>query len=79
MDNILITGDNIEQIATQIDTARNNIKLQALGEVNTFLGINIIVDYKHKKLHIHQNNYTQNILNKYNKRHLYPKNSPHTG
>ena len=56
MDDILITGDNIKQIAAQIETA--SIKLQALGEVNTFLGINIVVDYKYKKLHMHQNNYT---------------------
>ena len=56
--------------------AKDDIKIQALGEVDTFLGINILVDYKNKILHMYQNNYTRNILEKYNKINLYPKNNP---
>jgi len=76
VDNLLITGPNADKIMAQINMAKDDIKIQALGEVDTFLGINILVDYKNKTLHMHQNNYTRNILEKYNKINLYPKNNP---
>ena len=76
VDDILITGPDTDAIMAQINDAKNDIKIQALGEINTFLGINILIDYKNKKLHMHQNNYTRNILEKYNKNNLYPKNNP---
>jgi len=75
VDDILITGPNPDEIMAQINNAKNDIKLQALGEINTFLGINIKIDYKNKKLYMHQNNYIRNILEKYNKNNLYPKSS----
>jgi len=75
---IIISGPEADNIITQINKAKDNIKLQALGEINTFLGINISIDYKNNKLHIHQNNYTRSILEKYNKNNLYPKNNPLT-
>jgi hypothetical protein len=76
VDDLLITGPSPDKIMAQINMAKDEIKIQALGEVNTFLGINILVDYKNKTLHMHQNNYTRNILEKYNKINLYPKNNP---
>ena len=32
--------------------AKDDIKIQALGQVNTFLEINILIDYKNKILYI---------------------------
>ena len=74
VDDILIIGPNPDEIMAQINNVKNDIKLQVLGEINTFLGINIKIDYKNKKLYMHQNNYIRNILEKYNKNNLYPKN-----
>ena len=78
VDDIIISGPEADNIIAQINKAKDDIKLQALGEINTFLGINISIDYKNNKLHIHQNNYTRSILEKYNKNNLYPKNNPLT-
>ena len=53
VDDLLITGPNADKIMAQINMAKDDIKIQALGEVDTFLGINILVDYKNKTLYIH--------------------------
>jgi len=76
VDDIIITGPNPEEISAQINKAKEEIKIQSLGEISTFLGINIRIDYKNNKLHMDQNNYTRNILEKYNKTNLYPRNNP---
>jgi len=76
VNDIIISSPKADNIITQINKAKDDIKLQALGEINIFLGINISIDYKNNKLHIHQNNYTKNILEKYNKNNIYPKNNP---
>jgi len=76
VDDIIISGPDPNKIIAQINKAKDEIKLQALGQINTFLGINISIDYNNNTLHMHQNNYTKNILEKYNKNNLYPKNNP---
>jgi len=76
VNDIIISGPKADNIIAQINKAKDDIKLQALGKINTFLGINISIDYKNNKLHMHQNNYTRNILEKYNKNNLYLKNNP---
>jgi len=44
---------SLNKIIVQINNAKNNIKLQALSKINTFLGINIKINYKNKKLYMH--------------------------
>ena len=53
VDDILITGPNPDEIMAQINNAKNDIKLQAFSKINTFLEINIKIDYKNKKLYIY--------------------------
>ena len=53
INNIIISGPEADNIITQINKAKDDIKLQALGKINTFLGINISIDYKNNKLHMH--------------------------
>ena len=50
-----------------------------MGEINTFLGIDISIDRQNKILYIYQSKYTQNILIKYNKEYIYLVNTPSTG
>jgi hypothetical protein len=59
-----------------MEEANYYIKLQLLGEVDTFLGINISIDKGTKTLYMYQHNYTTTLLEKYNKNNLYPSNIP---
>jgi hypothetical protein len=42
------------------------IKLEELGDISTFLGNNISINYKAKKIYINQNDYISKLLNKFN-------------
>jgi hypothetical protein len=59
-----------------MEEANHYIKLQPLGEVDTFLGINISIDKGTKILYIYQYNYTNTLLERYSKNNLYPYNIP---
>jgi hypothetical protein len=59
-----------------MEEANHYIKLQPLGEVDTFLGINISIDKGTKTLYMYQHNYTNTLLDKYSKNNLYPCNIP---
>src|SRR4030095_16978596 len=79
VDDLIAIGPNkdiIEKIARE---SSKEIDLQFMGEINTFLGIDINIDRQNKILYMHQSKYTHNILIKYNKDHLYPVNTPSTG
>ena len=53
VDDILIISPNPTKIMAQINNAKNNIKLQTLGEINIFLRINMKINYKNKRLYIY--------------------------
>jgi hypothetical protein len=79
VDDLIIIGPDkniIEKIARE---SSKEIDLQLMGEINTFLGIDISIDRQNKELYMHQSKYTQNILKRYNKEYLYPVNTPSTG
>jgi len=76
VDDLIITGpDNIQiqQIVTEIN---KDIKLQDLGELSQFLGMDFKYNIETGELYINQNEYTKNIINKYNKQDLTPINTP---
>ena len=53
-----------------------DIKLQDLGELNQFLGMNFIINKDNKELYINQTNYILDIIRKYNKQDLLPVLTP---
>jgi hypothetical protein len=54
----------------------NKLKLEYLGKINQFLGIEIKLNYKNKSILIHQNKYLNNLLKRFNKDKLNPVSTP---
>lgn len=76
VDDFIVTGPNQRRIEYIMNKVSDDIKLQALGEINTFLGMDIKIDRKNRTLLMHQQKYINNILTKYNKDKLPPRKSP---
>lgn len=76
VDDIIATGIDITYINNLINKIQKDIKIQPLGDITTFLGINFEVDYTTKTISLSQNNYIDKILNKYNKVNLIPSKTP---
>jgi hypothetical protein len=75
VDDFITTGPNDNLIALIIKEVNKEIKLQYLGELNQFLGMDFIIN-NNKELYINQDKYTQDIINKYNKQDLTPISTP---
>lgn len=73
VDDILIIHKDINYIRDLANKAMKHIKLEEIGEVVTFLGNNINIDYKTKTLTIDQKDYIKKILNKFD---IYNKYKP---
>lgn len=76
VDDIIATGISIDYINNLVKNIQKDIKIQLLGDISTFLGINIEVDYTTKIITLGQNNYIDKILTKYNKNNLIPSSTP---
>ena len=79
VDDLIIIGPNNKIIKDIARESSREIDIQFLGEVDTFLGIDININRQNKTLYMHQTRYINNILKIYNKVHLYPVNTPSTG
>ena len=75
VDDFITTGPNNTQIQLIIKEVNKEIKLQYLGELNQFLGMDFTIN-NNKELYINQHKYTQDIINKYNKQDLIPISTP---
>ena len=75
VDDIIITGPNNNQIQQVIQQVNKDIKLQYLGELAQFLGMNFKIN-NNKELYIDQSKYTSKIIIKYNKLDLLPVLTP---
>jgi hypothetical protein len=76
VDDILIIHRDINYIKDLAKKAMKHIKLEEIGEVTTFLGNNINIDYKNKLLTIDQKDYIKKILTKFNMYQYTPKKLP---
>ena len=75
VDDLIITGPNNNQIEQIITELNKTIKLQDLGLLNQFLGMDFIIT-NNKEVFINQHKYTSDIINKYNKQDLTPISTP---
>jgi hypothetical protein len=66
VDDILFIHHDRAYINEIAKTFHRYIKLEELGDISTFLGNNISIDYKAKKIYINQNDYISKLLNKFN-------------
>jgi Reverse transcriptase (RNA-dependent DNA polymerase) len=66
VDDIIIIHEDITYINNLAKEARKFIQLEEIGEIATFLGNNINIDYSKKTISIDQNDYTKKILDKFN-------------
>jgi hypothetical protein len=64
VDDIIAIGVSIDYINNLVKNIQKDIKIQLLGNISTFLGINIEVDYITKTITLGQNNYIDEILTK---------------
>ena len=76
IDNLIITGPNRDKIVEITNNISNQIKLEYIGLINQFLGMEINLDYKNKSILIHQNKYLQNLKTRFNKGKLTPIFTP---
>jgi hypothetical protein len=79
VDDILVTGpssNNKDIIDIVINLLLQDIELQDLGEVNTYLGINIKLSPTEKTVEFSQKKYLSKITEKYNKQDLLPVSTP---
>ena len=88
VDDFLALGENKAIMNSVLEEVSLKVKLQALGEVSTFLGIEFSLE-KHerielnnkpingyKSLRLHQAKYVRNMLKRFGKEHLTPVSTP---
>jgi hypothetical protein len=76
VDDIIITGNNKDYINKVITNLNKVLKIQYLGNISQFLGLEFITDYINKTIYIHQNKYLDKIKNRFNKENLTPVSTP---
>ncbi|RKF65088.1 Retrovirus-related Pol polyprotein from transposon TNT 1-94, partial [Erysiphe neolycopersici] len=76
IDDLIITGPNQSLINNIIDEISKTVKLEKIGDIHQFLGMQICPDYQMKALKINQNKYTSVLLEKFSKNNLRPVSSP---
>lgn len=65
VDDILIFGKDIDTISAIKDELRGHFDLEDSGEINYFLGMNVIRDRQHKTFHLDQTAYIDRLLHKF--------------
>jgi hypothetical protein len=76
IDDLIITGPNETKLNNIITKLSNKLKLEYIGLINQFLGMEINLDYKNKTILIHQTKYLNNIMTRFNKGNLTPVLTP---
>jgi hypothetical protein len=74
VDDILLSGPDINKINIIINKLEKIIKIQYIGEIQQFLGMNIKIE--NKTIYIDQKKYILNILERFNKLNLLPVSTP---
>ena len=76
VDDMIITGPCESEIDKLINSLRKSIKIEKIGNINQFLGMQIHTDYNKKSIRLNQNKYTSKLLDKFNKKDFAPVLSP---
>jgi hypothetical protein len=76
VDDLIITGPNKNQIDEIINKITKQLKLQYIGEINQFLGMEFTIDKINKSMYIHQTKYLNNIKTRFNTHKLTPVSTP---
>ncbi|KHJ32518.1 hypothetical protein EV44_g4231 [Erysiphe necator] len=67
VDDLIITGPDQKQIDQVIAQISLKVKLEKIGNIHQFLGMQIEADYKNKVIKINQNKYTASLLQRFEK------------
>lgn len=70
VDDQVFIGPNESDIKNIINLLTKDIKMQSLGEIKDFLGMNITIDRENKGLYINQIKYINNKIKEYNKQDI---------
>ncbi|RKF64974.1 Retrovirus-related Pol polyprotein from transposon TNT 1-94 [Golovinomyces cichoracearum] len=76
VDDLITTGPDENQIDQVMGRLSKKIKLETIGQVKQFLGMQIIPDYDHQSLKINQTKYTRSMLTRFEKENVRPVSSP---
>jgi hypothetical protein len=76
VDDLIITGPNKDKIDEIISKITKLLKLQDMGEINQFLGMEFTINRKDKSMYIHQTKYLKNIKKRFHKDKLTPVSTP---
>lgn len=76
VDDLIITGPDLGLINTTVYELTKSLKIEKIGNINQFLGMQVITDYKNKKIYLNQNKYTANLLERFEKQNMKPVTSP---
>ena len=66
VDDLLICGKTVRKINEIKNKLSYKFSMKDLGEVKTYLGININYDYKNGKMTMDQSNYIESLARQYN-------------
>jgi len=66
VDDIIFIHADLSYIKNTTNKLNKEIKIQDMGNISTFLGNNISIDYINKIININQKDYTTKLLNKFN-------------
>uniref|UniRef100_A0A0A9YPH4 Copia protein n=1 Tax=Lygus hesperus TaxID=30085 RepID=A0A0A9YPH4_LYGHE len=76
VDDLLIIGNNLNEIERFKHNLRNQFEMSDLGEVKNFLGLTIERDRSNKTMKIHQKDYIQKLLIKFGMDYSKPIGTP---
>ena len=76
MDDLIITGPNLNIIENFAKEANSEIKLQSIGTPSNFLGMEIEINKERSILKMHQSKYTTKCIERFNKLNVRRFNTP---
>lgn len=76
VDDLIITGPEERQINVIVEELTKSVKLEKIGNINQFLGMQVETDYLNRVIRINQNKYTDVMLTRFSKKGLHPVTSP---
>lgn len=76
VDDLIITGPDKNKINDLVSKITKQIKLEKIGNINQFLGMEITTEYDKQIINMNQNKYTVNLLERFDKNNMNPVTSP---
>ncbi|RKF60525.1 Retrovirus-related Pol polyprotein from transposon TNT 1-94 [Golovinomyces cichoracearum] len=76
VDDLITTGPDDDQIDHLMGQLSKTIKIETIGQINQFLGMEIIPDYHNRSIKINQTKYTIGMLTRFQKENVKPVSSP---